>query len=78
MSVKITGTKQVEVYGVVLPVPEWATHLTIDESGQLRAYDHEPYITYGCAFWEEHDIAENALVIVVDFEGDWRDSLVKL
>lgn len=70
-------TKRVFYFNYAFTVPVWVRYLVTDADGSLMGYEIIPVIDEFMGWW---DSATGPIESVarLDYDGDWRDSLVEV
>lgn len=77
--VKDNKVRIVEYFGIELEVPIDTKYIAMDKNGTIVAYDYtEPYIDQDEEeLWNTGGDYTVLSIVVQDYSGDWKDSLVK-
>lgn len=73
-----TKSKYVRYYGLALSVPKWVQYLTTDSYGKVKGHEVKPSVDKNFDRDWYNRYAETNTLATVNFEGDWRESLVEL
>ena len=73
-----TKSKYVRYYGLPLCIPKWVQYLSTDSYGRVKGYEVKPVVDKNFDRDWYTRYAETNTLAIVDFEGDWKESLVEL
>ena len=73
-----TKNKYIRYYGLPLCVPKWVRYLTTDSYGRIKGHEVKPAIEIHFNRDWYNRYAETNTLATIDFEGDWRESLLEL
>lgn len=74
-SIKQDNTKVVDYFGLPFRIPNKYKYIATDGSGDIYAYIDKPVIGERTHAWGD---ARYCSLMDVEFEGDWKESLVEV
>jgi hypothetical protein len=75
VTLKQNFTKPVLYYGILFTVPKNINYMATDKDGTVFGYSTKPILEGGGNMWVNTDFIDGVEIGVVEFEGDWRQSL---
>lgn len=75
VTLKQSFTKPVLYYGTLFTVPDRITYMATDKDGTVFGYSTKPILEAGGNMWVNTDYTDDLEIGVVEFKGDWRQSL---
>jgi hypothetical protein len=75
VNVKQRFVKIVLYYGVSYTVTDSVNYMATDKDGNVFGYYSKPILEAGGNMWVNTDYFDAVKICVVEFEGDWRQSL---
>lgn len=75
---KQSFTKPVLYYGTLFTVPKNINYMATDKDGTVFGYSTKPILEAGGNMWVNTDYFDGVEIGVVEFEGDWRQSLQQI
>lgn len=77
----VKTSKEVSYFGITLHIPLTCNFVSTDKSGEVFAWQDEPYLCANTYYWGGNTWEENPYIwiAVVDLEGlDWTKTLVEI
>ncbi len=78
VTLKQSFTKPVLYYGTLFTVPKNINYMATDKDGTVFGYSTKPILEGGGNMWVNTDFIDGVKIGVVEFEGDWRQSLQQI
>jgi hypothetical protein len=75
VTLKQNFTKPVLYYGTLFTVTDSVNYMATDKDGTVFGYSTKPILEGGGNMWVNTDFIDGVEISVVEFEGDWRQSL---